>query len=196
MAATACKARSPSGSDLSMPSLVINVSELLTTTGASREVDEDLAVERVEVGSSVFPALAPAHVRVTLTNTGAGIVAHGSITLRVEAQCARCVREFETELAGEVEAFYVRAEGRSADDLEIGTELIGPADEIDLAEACVSALVLEAPFAPLHTPECRGLCASCGADLNEGLCGCEHGPRPDSPFAKLRELFEDGEPEP
>ena len=25
----------------------------------------------------------------------------------------------------------------------------------------------------LCRPDCRGLCAQCGADLNEGSCGCE-----------------------
>lgn len=175
-----------------MTSLVINVSDLLAAIGASREVDQELTLERFEVGPSVFPLIGPARVRVTLTYTGAGIVASGTVTALIEAQCARCVREFETELTGEVEGFYVRPSGRTPEELEAGSELIGPGDEIDLAPACLAALVLEAPFAPVHAPGCRGLCPRCGADLNEGPCGCEAAPRSDSPFAELRRLFEEG----
>jgi uncharacterized protein len=34
------------------------------------------------------------------------------------------------------------------------------------------ALLLELPLAPLCRPDCRGLCARCGADLNAGPCSC------------------------
>ena len=58
----------------------------------------------------------------------------------------------------------------------------------------MAALVLEAPFAPVHDDECAGLCYTCGADLNEGGCGCEHGVSDDHPFAALGSLFEDETP--
>jgi uncharacterized protein len=34
------------------------------------------------------------------------------------------------------------------------------------------ALLLELPLAPLCREDCRGLCAHCGADLNDGPCDC------------------------
>jgi uncharacterized protein len=32
------------------------------------------------------------------------------------------------------------------------------------------AVVLEMPFSPLHTPDCKGLCPICGGDRNLGEC--------------------------
>jgi hypothetical protein len=55
----------------------------------------------------------------------------------------------------------------------------------------LSALVLEAPFAPLHDAECAGICPTCGADLNEGPCGCEAQVDGAHPFAGLGDLFEE-----
>jgi len=34
---------------------------------------------------------------------------------------------------------------------------------------------MEIPFKPLCSESCKGLCSECGADLNIGDCGCEHG---------------------
>jgi uncharacterized protein len=32
------------------------------------------------------------------------------------------------------------------------------------------AVVLEMPFSPLHSPDCKGLCPICGGDRNLGEC--------------------------
>ena len=34
-------------------------------------------------------------------------------------------------------------------------------------------VLLELPLVPLCAPDCQGLCATCGADLNQGPCGCD-----------------------
>ena len=36
--------------------------------------------------------------------------------------------------------------------------------------------------------DCKGLCATCGADLNEGPCGCK--PEIDPRFAALAQLLD------
>jgi uncharacterized protein len=45
-------------------------------------------------------------------------------------------------------------------------------DTIDLAPLVREAIMLELPLAPVCSPDCQGLCPTCGADLNDGPCGC------------------------
>ena len=45
-------------------------------------------------------------------------------------------------------------------------------DTIDLAPLVRDAVVLELPMAPLCRDDCAGLCPQCGANRNEGDCGC------------------------
>ena len=45
---------------------------------------------------------------------------------------------------------------------------------LDLAAICWEELMLALPVTPLCAATCKGLCPSCGANLNEGLCACEH----------------------
>ncbi|HJV09433.1 MAG TPA: DUF177 domain-containing protein, partial [Acidimicrobiales bacterium] len=45
-------------------------------------------------------------------------------------------------------------------------------DSVDLEPLVREALVLDLPLAPLCEEDCRGLCPTCGADLNLGDCDC------------------------
>lgn len=45
-------------------------------------------------------------------------------------------------------------------------------NQIDLLPALQEQLVLATPLQPLCGENCSGLCQVCGANLNEGVCGC------------------------
>jgi uncharacterized protein len=45
-------------------------------------------------------------------------------------------------------------------------------DEIDFTTEIAEQILLEIPFKPLCSDDCRGLCSDCGAELNVTACGC------------------------
>lgn len=76
-----------------------------------------------------------------------------------------------------------------ADEDEAAPIPILDGEAIDLSELVRQLLVLNLPARSLCRPDCRGLCAQCGADLNHGECRCareEIDPR----LAPLRELLQ------
>jgi uncharacterized protein len=64
--------------------------------------------------------------------------------------------------------------------------------ELALRDWARDALVLAIPTLLLCQPDCLGLCAICGADLNEAGPDHSHEPEPDPRWAKLSELHLDG----
>ena len=46
-------------------------------------------------------------------------------------------------------------------------------DSVTLDSEVPDELLLDHPIRILCKPDCKGLCLSCGANLNEGSCGCE-----------------------
>jgi uncharacterized protein len=168
-------------------SYLVGTRGVLDALGDSATTEGTLAVEDVRLGDDVFTLLSPLAFSVTVTNTGAGIVAAGTVRTRVRTSCVRCLGEFESDVAAAVDGFYVRPEHDV--DLPEEQEREHIVDErIDLEPAIFQAFVLELPFAPTCRAECPGLCPSCGADRNEGPCGCP-GQGDASPFAVLREAF-------
>ena len=47
-------------------------------------------------------------------------------------------------------------------------------DTIDLGHLMREQMYLALPMKPLCRDDCRGLCPTCGANLNLGTCGCKH----------------------
>ena len=64
------------------------------------------------------------------------------------------------------------AGGRDPNDLEDVDTATYRAGKADVAGVLREAVLLELPFNLRCRPDCKGLCQRCGADLNEGPCGC------------------------
>jgi uncharacterized protein len=160
---------------------------VLDALSDSRVVSDTLDLTEVRLGEDVFTPLTPATFALTLSNTGAGIVASGTARATFRTRCVRCLCEYDTDVEADVDGFYVEV----GDDVDLPEEQereFITDERIDLEPAVVQSLVLSLPVAPLHSPDCAGICPSCGVDRNEVACACA----PDaggSPFAGLRDLF-------
>ncbi len=167
----------------------IDIAQILEVLGESILVSDDLYIETFQVGAESFSATGPARFDITITNTGTAVIAMGTVRLPVIATCVRCLVEFPTEITAEVDGFYVHPGHEEGVPEEQEIEYIDAENHIDLLPAIMAALVLEAPFAPLHDEACAGICPTCGADLNLGPCECEDVAPDAHPFEALRELI-------
>ena len=121
---------------------------------------------------------------VNIGRTPQGLVLQADFSAETTVMCVRCLQDFDQELDWSFTELYA-FDKRS----ETDSELILPEDgHIDLAEMIREYALLEVPISPICKPDCQGLCAECGQNLNEKDCG--HKPiEPDSPFAKLKDLL-------
>ena len=46
-------------------------------------------------------------------------------------------------------------------------------DEIDISDVVRETILLAQPLNNICSPDCRGLCLKCGANLNDEECGCD-----------------------
>lgn len=166
--------------------LKIDVAAIADELADTIDVELEVPLEPIALGTERFVPVSHAHVDALLTYAGSGIVASGTITGDFMAQCSRCLADFVMTATGDIEGFYVRPGTESEIPEEQEAELI-TGREIDLLPALRAALVLALPFAPVHDVDCPGICPACGADLTQGPCACE----PEvssSPFAVLKDL--------
>lgn len=154
--------------------------------------DQGLVLETTE-SFERFPVLADLHdqgearfvrplqIRVTARRLDEMVVVEGSVTTRVRFSCCRCLKDFEQPVDIAFSVTYTRQLpsvewGEEEDEVELQADELGmvafEGDEIDLTEGVQEQVVMALPIKPLCDGGCRGLCAQCGADLNEGDCGC------------------------
>lgn len=114
-----------------------------------------------------------------------GIVARGVATVEAELTCNRCLETWTETLEVPFEQVF-RYSPQDEDD----EQWIENGAWIDLEPAVHDEVTLSLPLVPVCRPDCRGLCPTCGANLNEDPCD-GHPEESDSPFAALQNLFED-----
>ncbi len=112
----------------------------------------------------------------------------------VAFECARCLEPFVLPVAATAGALYVpeetfdRAESRThAIESESERVMYYRQGVVDLGEQVIESLALAAPQKPLCLEDCRGICPSCGQNLNEDACDCRPGEEFGRPFRRLLE---------
>ena len=63
-----------------------------------------------------------------------------------------------------------------------------PEEELDITDDVREEALLLLPMNLLCSPDCRGLCPQCGANLNRETCSCTAEPDQDSPWSALDQL--------
>jgi len=110
-------------------------------------------------------------VDLSITNTGRLMVGQGEIEARLELTCDRCLRSFHqdtkvpftVELCPEENRSYFKNE-------ESFIYFVEP--QVDLEPVVRESLILSLPLRTLCSSDCKGLCPSCGKDLNLAPCQC------------------------
>ena len=117
------------------------------------------------VSGSEVPDGADVVIDVVLEPVGHSVEAVGTVTAPWTGACRRCLKAAAGELVADVREIF-----ETNPVPEETYPLVN--DQIDLEPLAREAVVLELPPAPLCREDCRGLCAQCGADLNEASCSC------------------------
>ncbi len=161
-------------------SLVFNVAQLLRESiGAVRHVEvaanlQHLAPE-LEQAEGAPEATLSGPVRMIHTNTG--VLVQGHLYAEAALACARCLDPVAVPLTIDVEELFIPTV-----DVVTGKPVTPEEDDralwidehhiLDLNEVLRQDALLAAPVHVLCKENCRGLCPTCGENLNNGPCGC------------------------
>lgn len=138
-----------------------------------------LEVEASPAGIGLSEGAWPEAIRIGLSLDKAGeqVTVRGIVRTAARLECVRCLKTFDLAVETDLVVYADRA-GTSRhvveeDDLERDDYMkFHDGRMLDVGEEVREALLLEIPMAPHCREDCRGLCPRCGADLNEGPCGC------------------------
>jgi len=119
----------------------------------------------------------PAVVRGRVTRASRGYEFDASLETSITLECVRCLEPFSQSLAFEFHLLFVSRD----DEPHGGENQIQSADcdiclceegRVDLTAVAREQVYLHIPLKPVCTETCRGLCITCGENLNAGRCRC------------------------
>lgn len=168
--------------------MVLDLRQLFSGEDRSLPLDAEFDLSDIEF-SGVFPIKTP--VRITgeiLSKTGI-VSLSAVISVQYEADCDRCGTPTVKHYRFPVEKTLVTelANGEENDEMLVLKDM-----KLDLYELVLTEVVLAIPTKHLCREDCRGVCATCGKNLNEGDCDCREAVG-DPRLAVLKQLLKDGE---
>ena len=136
--------------------MLIDLRNLLSGAKDDMTVSAPLEMETFRTALAEYPVMEKQPVELVLTRTGKDklhISGNGFVAL--EIPCDRCLEPVRTEIEDEEEKDYIDGYNLDVDKLVFGE------------------ILLLIPGKTLCKEDCKGLCLRCGANLNEGECGCD-----------------------
>ncbi len=169
----------------------LDLSEIARSVGmrAAHDVDEPCCPKSLDLA-----CVSPIKGRLEMANTGSLVLVKGKIKTDVRLACSRCLTDLVLPVEAQVdEQFRVVQVGDAMvlmpeEEGEAASELVSD-NALDLAELIRQNLLVAIPIQPLCTPDCKGLCPTCGRNLNIEQCTCQTEAR-ESPFQALADLLE------
>jgi uncharacterized protein len=106
------------------------------------------------------------------------ILIRGVLEGGLALSCSRCLEPFAAPVAAEFEVLLVPApQSEAPDKEELSSQELDLdfyfGETVDLEALVREQIILLAPLKPLCQQSCRGLCPTCGANLNRETCSCK-----------------------
>ena len=105
--------------------------------------------------------------------TGRELLVRGTLAQDFDAVCSRCGGDFD---------FTV-----TVSDFTVSFETNEKTETVDLTDEVRQSIIRALPTDPVCRTACRGVCAKCGKNLNEGPCACTQA-EPDDRWGALDKL--------
>ena len=151
-----------------MQGFSVPIAHLLGRPGDYKDIE--LSAVLTGVGTSLATVCnEPVTGRLRLESVVEGILVTGELEATTMVRCSRCLEATKAGLATRVLEMFVAPghEDAAEDDSYRITGM-----ELDLEPMVRDAIGLALPINPLCRIDCRGICAGCGTNLNEGVCVC------------------------
>ncbi len=150
----------------------VDISELKENRNASMELSFLEPVTLIKIGGEEITFNGPASVELFISNDTDFFTIYGSVSVEAFLRCSRCLKVFTFPLKGTIEAQY-RQVSPGYEGIEDADLKVFNGNEIDVTSDIKEGLILSLPVKAVCFEECKGLCPTCGKDLNKGKCECK-----------------------
>ena len=142
-------------------SLLISVHDLINKPGTMREKQVDVVIDEPMANYAIgIPAGSTIEIDARFESVHEGILVTGDAFANASGECSRCLDPIDSAVEVEFQELFAYS-GTSEDDFVVENE------SIDLDQVIRDAVVLSLPFQPVCSAGCKGLCVTCGANLND-----------------------------
>jgi uncharacterized protein len=121
-------------------------------------LQEEISPKELDIETETVKFPEPVKITASVYRITNAVTVDLSLKAAYLTECSRCLKEVEIDIKK---------------DVKLNCQ-VTPYDRfIDLNPDIREEIILEYPIKCLCKPDCKGICASCGKNLNEGKCSCK-----------------------
>lgn len=169
--------------------MLIDLTEILKGEEKVVETEVELGFDTFVSKLGKFPIVSKSPISLIIENQGDRKVhIEGREDLEILIPCSRCLEEVKTSLRlkFERELDLNKAEAQAVETLDEHNYLDGY--NLDVDKLVYGEIVFHWPMKVLCKEDCKGICSTCGTNLNLGTCNCDSTDF-DPRMARIRDIF-------
>ena len=126
---------------------------------------------------------------VSVEAAASGYRIHGNINANIVTNCDRCLTKFDDERASKIN-IILSNDNDLINDKNIDVVRFSDSDDfVDLTFIIRDHILLTEPFQRLCSKDCKGLCLTCGDNMNITNCNCNSS-NTDNRWASLKKIID------
>ena len=161
----------------------IDIYDLTSKKIIEQPIDLCLEIDKLYDGYEYVNFSKPIILKGSFSLVGDIINLNALLTTEFIIACSRCLEKFNYAIDIEIKEQFSR--NKQNEDADV---ILIESDKLDITDIIENNIYLALPFARLCKEDCKGLCQSCGTDLNYSTCSCDN-LNVDLRLAKLKDLF-------
>lgn len=151
--------------------MTIDVSAILKELGGKINICGDAAISDTDFLGEMYRFNEPIKVSGSISNNGKSLILRADCKGDMLTRCARCMKDITVPIEFTVDETLVQGDENASEDEDV---ILFEDTRIDIDEIVANNFLMNVEGKYLCSEDCKGLCQTCGADLNMGECGCSH----------------------
>lgn len=155
--------------------MLISLSEIMATKDKVVQIDAPLELAGFDYQGTSYEFSRKEPVNLKITNLGnRKVMIEGSTNISLILFCSRCLKEiiYPMSISIQKEVDFNLSEEERAEGLDETNYIIGY--NLDVDTLIYDEILIGFPMKLLCSEDCKGLCKSCGTNLNEKNCDCDN----------------------
>lgn len=163
--------------------MLLDIKKVFQNVGETLEVNYEVSMQDIEI-DGIYPFKAPVKIKAIATNKASLVGLDIIAEFNYVRPCDRCFETVERVMSYKFNhKLAVELNNDDNDDY-----IQAPDFKIDIDELVITDIILQLPSKYLCSEDCKGLCQSCGQNLNNSECCCDD-EQIDSRLEQLKQLL-------
>ncbi|WP_238904472.1 DUF177 domain-containing protein [Clostridium sp. YIM B02506] len=167
--------------------MIIKLSEIFSKREKKKQINCEIHQEPFEFEGGLITPLKDISIHGEMKAFEDILELNLKVNTVLEDSCSRCLENFSFDVDTTLNEKFTNKSTIETEDI-----ILVEGDVIDIAEVVINSIISTLPIKRLCSESCKGLCHSCGINLNHHKCNCEN-LEVDSRLEVLKSFFTDKE---